>query len=98
MASCSTMPSAYSSWPDLPRLASLTCVRRCMRVAFHQTKNGLSALTWRSMKLMAALVTSSSTVSMRLRVSGPVSSTLPSADALMTPRGPNFLRNSASFG
>ena len=45
----------------------------CMRVEFHHTKNGLSALLARSMKSSAAVVNSSSTVSMRFLVSGPVS-------------------------
>ena len=38
------------------------------------------------------------TVSMRFLVSGPVSSILPSAEDLITPRGPNFFRNSGSLG
>jgi hypothetical protein len=50
------------------------------------------------MKSSAAAVTSSSTVSMRFLVSGPVSSILPSAEDLITPRGPNFFLNSGSFG
>ena len=46
----------------------------CMRVEFHQTKNGLSSLWALSMNLSAASVISSSTVSIRFLVSGPVSS------------------------
>ena len=52
----------------------------CMRVAFHHRKNGLLALCARSMKSRAAAVNSSSTVSMRFLVSGPVSWILPSAE------------------
>ncbi len=51
-----------------------------MRVVFIQVKNGLLALACRCMKSIAAAVVSSSTVSIRLRLSGPVSSILPSAD------------------
>ena len=55
----------------------------CMRVLFHQTKNGfLSFLTALSMKLSAAVVTSSSTVSMRLIVSGPVSVDLAAGETM----------------
>src|SRR5262249_34736623 len=68
-----------------------TWVRKCMRGALNQQKNGLFALPCRSMKSMAAADVSSSIVSMRFFVSGPVSSILPSDDDLMTPRGPNFL-------
>ena len=46
----------------------------CMRVEFHQQKNGLSSLTAFSMNLRLASRNSSSTVSIRLIVSGPVSS------------------------
>ncbi len=77
--SCSTMPSEYSSWPEMPRSSSLTWVRKCIRVPFHQTKNGLPAALARSMKSMAAATDSSSIVSMRFLVSGPVSSMRPSA-------------------
>ena len=44
-ASCSIMPSMYSLSPCwyLPRFSAFTCVRRCMRVPFHQQKNGLPA-------------------------------------------------------
>ena len=54
--------------------------------------------TERSMKSSALAVTSSSTVSMRLRVNGPVSSTVPSAVARITPRGPNLLRKTEPSG
>jgi hypothetical protein len=57
----------------------------------------LPTLYWRSMKSMATADVSSSIVSMRFRVNGPESSILPSAEDLMTPRGPNFLRNFWSF-
>ena len=44
--SCSTMPSWYSSplGPLRPVCSFFTWVRKCMRVAFHQQKNGLPAL------------------------------------------------------
>ena len=73
-------------------------MRKCIRVVFIQAKNGVSASAWRSMKSMAAAEVSSSTVSMRLRVSGPVSSMVPSAEDLMTPRGPNCSRKAGSCG
>ena len=79
-----------------------------MCVVLSQTKNGLPASFWRLMKSLAAATNSSSQVSMRFLVSGPVSSifclpTLPQrgssvgsslsvAQEWMTPRGPNFLR------
>ena len=47
-------------------------VRKCRRLPFHQTKNGVPALTARWMKSWAAAMVSSSTVSMRFLVSGPV--------------------------
>ena len=50
------------------------------------------------MKSIALALTSSSIVSMRLRVSGPVSVILPPAKLWITPRGPNFFLNSALFG
>ena len=70
----------------------------CIRVEFHHTKNGVSSALARSMKSSAAAVVSWSTVSMRLRVNGPVSSISPSTEDLMTPRGPKFSRNSALCG
>ena len=69
-----------------------------MCVELNQTKNGVSASCCRVMKSTAASRNSSSTVSIRFLVSGPVSSMrwVPSALAQVcrTPRGPNFLRNS----
>jgi hypothetical protein len=50
-----------------------------MRVPLHQTKNGLSSATAFFDEAMAAATVSSSTVSMRFLVSGPVSSMRPSA-------------------
>ena len=82
----------------MPSDSALRCVKTCMRVEFHQRKNGLSAFDARVMKSRALAVTSSSIVSMRLRVSGPVSVMRPSAKLWMTPRGPNFFLNSGSFG
>ena len=77
-------------------------MRKCIRVPFHQQKKGLPSLAWRVMKSFAAATVSSSMVSMRFLVSGPVFSMvwppLPSALDLITPRGPNFLRNSGFFG
>ena len=74
----------------------------CIRVEFHQQKKGLSALCWRSMKSSAPAVISSSMVSMRFLVNGPVSSIfcVPSgfAQECSTPRGPNFFLNSGFFG
>ena len=49
-------------------------------------------------KSKAPAKVSSSTVSIRFFVSGPVSSILPAADYLMTPLGPNRLRKSGSLG
>ena len=96
------MPSLYTPWPLMPRFSSLTCVRKCMRVAFHQRKNGLSAAVTSSRYSSVRAVTSSSMVSMRLRVSGPVSSIfcVPSgcAQLWMTPRGPNRSLKAGSLG
>ena len=58
----------------------------------------LSACFARSMKSSALALTSSSMVSMRLRVNGPVSVMRPSAKLWITPRGPNFFLNSGFFG
>ena len=49
-------------------------VRKCMWVVLTQQKNGLPASFWRLMKSLAAATKSSSQVSMRFLVSGPVSS------------------------
>ena len=70
----------------------------CIRVELNHTKKGFFALCARSMKSNPAARNSSSTVSMRFFVSGPVSSILPSAEDLMTPRGPKRFRNAGSFG
>ena len=70
----------------------------CMRVEFHQMKNGLFAFLAFSMKSSAFSVTSLSIVSIRLIVSGPVSSMRPSEKLWMTPRGPNFFLNSGFCG
>src|SRR6266481_1782611 len=74
--SCSIMPSAYSlsGIPLWPRMDWRTCVNRCMRVALNQQKNGLVACVCRLMKSIAASEVSSSIVSMRFLLSGPVSS------------------------
>src|SRR5687768_14443893 len=53
----------------------LGCVRKCMCVVLNQRKNGVSAADCRSMKSSACSKISSSTVSMRFLVSGPVSTT-----------------------
>ncbi len=84
--------------PVLPSDSCLRCVKTCIRVEFHHRKNGLFATLARCMKSSALTVTSSSIVSIRLRVSGPVSVILPSAKLWITPRGPNFFLNSGSFG
>src|SRR4030095_92824 len=101
VASCSIIPSAYSVLefsPGLSRCVSRTWVRKCMRVELNQQKNGRFARACLCMKSIAAADVSSSIVSMRFFVSGPVSSILPSAKVRSTPRGPNLLRNSGSCG
>ena len=104
MSSWSSIVSWYSDCqrPARPMLSGLGWVRKCMWVVLNQTKNGVSASCWRLMKSTAASRNSSSQVSIRFLVSGPVSSMrwVPSAFAHVcrTPRGPNFLRNSGSFG
>ncbi len=60
--------------PAWPTLSGFGCVRKCMCVVFIQTKNGVSASCWRRMKSAAASIISSSIVSIRFLVSGPVSS------------------------
>jgi hypothetical protein len=88
--------------PVLPSDSFFRCVKMCIRVEFHQTKNGLLSLTALSMNSRLASRNSSSTVSIRFMLSGPVSSIfcVPSALARCgsTPRGPNFFLNSGSFG
>ena len=73
--------------PLCPRIDWRTCVKACIRVAFIQVKNGLLAFACRFMKSIAASDVSSSIVSIRFLVSGPVSSILPPATLRMTPRG-----------
>lgn len=67
-----------------------------MWVVFTQQKNGLRRLLWRWMKSQAASTISSSIVSIRLRVSGPVSLIVCFPLLVMrectTPRGPNRSR------
>ncbi len=70
----------------------------CIFVEFHQMKNGLSACFAFSMKANVFSFTSSSIVSIRFLVSGPVSVILPSAKEWITPRGPNRFLNSGLFG
>jgi hypothetical protein len=90
--------------PAWPTLCGFVCVLRCMCVVFIQTKKGVSAACWFAMKSLAAPTVSSSIVSIRVLVSGPVSSircfpTRPNrpcsvesstsvAQEWMTPRGP----------
>src|SRR5208282_195782 len=63
----------------------------CMRVEFHHRKKGLSAFLARSMKSNALALTSSSMVSIRFLVSGPVSVMPPPAKLWITPRGQHFV-------
>ena len=70
----------------------------CILVEFHQMKNGLLACLARAMKSNVLAFTSSSIVSIRFLVSGPVSVMRPSAKLWITPRGPNFFLNSGFFG
>ena len=73
-----------------------------MAVVLYQTKNGFPSLWDLSMKLRACAVASSSMVSIRFFVSGPVSSIfcppLPSAQQCRTPRGPKRFLNAGFFG
>ena len=73
-----------------------------MAVVLYQRKKGFSALAASVMNRSACSVTSSSMVSMRFLVSGPVSSIfcppLPSDQQWSTPRGPKRFLNSGSFG
>src|SRR6185436_12746115 len=100
--------------PLLPRFLAARWVRRCIAVELYQRKNGLSALACFSIHARAADVISSSTVSMRFLVNGPVSlivclptrpqrgsvvvSSLSVARQWSTPRGPNCFLNLGSFG
>ena len=86
----------------------------CMPVELNQAKNGFLSRFARSIKSSAAARNSSSTVSMRFFVSGPVSVQLclphlpkrgssPGVSAMVavqrkTPRGPKRSLNSAFFG
>ena len=54
-------------------------VRKCIPVVLNQTKNGVSLSTASLMNRWAGSMSSSSTVSIRFLVSGPVSSMRPSA-------------------
>src|SRR4029077_20487028 len=98
---CSTIPSAVTPNPVTPSHSFFKCVQMCILVEFHQQKNGLSALCWRSMKSRPAAVISSSMVSIRFLLSGPVSSIfcVPSgfAQECRTPRGPKCFLNSGFF-
>jgi hypothetical protein len=94
--------------PACPRLSGFVWVRRCMWVVFSQQKKGLPAARCRLIQSLAAAVNSSSQVSIRFLVSGPVSSILclPTrphrgssvissvsvAHEWMTPRGPKRSR------
>ena len=66
------MPSGYTPRPVSPSDSFFKCVKMCIRVEFHQQKNGLSSLTAFSMNLRLASRNSSSTVRMRSTVKGPV--------------------------
>ena len=86
----------------------------CMWVVLSHTNQGLPAFSWRLMKSVAWVTNSSSQVSMRFFVSGPVSwifclptlpqrgwtvgSSLSVAQEWITPRGPNRSRNLGSLG
>src|SRR4030095_1745636 len=90
-------------------LSGLVCVRKCMWVKHTQTKAGFPAEFWRLMNSTARVAMSSSIVSIRFLVSGPVSlmvclptlpkrgSTVGSSTAVAlhssTPRGPNLAIN-----
>ena len=96
--------SIITSWysdcqrPDWPRLSGFTCVHACMCDVLNHTKNG-SPASWAAwMNFLAAARNSSSHVSIRFLVRGPVFSIfwppLPSAQQCNTPRGPYFFLNS----
>ena len=74
----------------------------CMRVELNQTKNGLPSLLAFWMKVTAAFSNSSSIVSIRFLVSGPVFSIrwppFGSAQVWSTPRGAYRARKAGSFG
>jgi hypothetical protein len=105
LRSWSIMTSAYSPFqrPAWPMLSGLGWVRKCMCVKLTQTNMGFPAFTCLPMNSAARAAMSSSIVSMRFFVSGPVSSIfwVPSGRAQLwtTPRGPYFLRKfGKSFG
>src|SRR5437879_13634425 len=62
--------------PVLPWLSAFRRVQMCMRVEFHQRKNGLSAFFASAMKRRASRVNFSSKVSMRLLFISPVGSVI----------------------
>ncbi len=72
--SCSTMPSGAIPRPVLPCDSGLRWVKMCMRVVLNQTNQGLPSCCFASMNLTVLASTSSSIVSIRFFVSGPVSS------------------------
>ena len=78
-----------------------TAGSQCPSVLY-QMKKGFPSLWHLSMKASARSVASSSIVSIRFLVSGPVSSIFcppfPSAQQCSTPLGPNCLLNAGSFG
>jgi hypothetical protein len=78
--------------PGLCSDSGFKCVKIGIRVAECHTKKGLPALWARLMKSVLAANTSSSMVSIRLELSGPVSSMRPFAVDLITPRGAIFSR------
>src|SRR4051812_26788912 len=72
--------------PVLPCDSGLSRVQICMRDGLNQMKNGFLSRFAGSMKSVVAVRNSSSIVSMRFLVSGPVSS------HLCLPQGPNVAR------
>jgi hypothetical protein len=72
--SCSTMPSAYSSCPEMPRQLGADVGAEVHPGAAPPDEPGLAGRCCSRMKAMAASEVSSSTVSIRFLVSGPVSS------------------------
>src|SRR5215831_13491061 len=72
MPSCSTMPSGYVPSPVTPCDSFFRCVKMCIRVELNQQKNGLPSFCDFSMNFRAPSRNSSSTVSIRFVVNGPV--------------------------
>ena len=70
----------------------------CIRVEFHQMKNGLFACLARCHEVERLGRDFLIDGLHPLLVSGPVSVILPPAKLWITPRGPNFFLNSGSFG